>query len=130
VSIDGRRMIWGLLAVLALGAAGACGGGGYGSSPSPMPTPSPATAADVTITILGMNGSNSYSPSAAAVKVGQTVAWRNSDSIAHTATGTGFDTGAIAGGTTSAPIRVTAAGTITYHCSIHPTMVGSLNVTQ
>jgi plastocyanin len=37
------------------------------------------------------------------VKVGQTVAWRNGDSITHTATGNAgtFDTGNIAAGATS-----------------------------
>ena len=115
--------------IVALGAAAACGGGGYGSNPSPMPTPTPGVTADVTITIAGMNGSNSYSPNPGSVKAGQTVAWHNADSIAHTATGTGFDTGAIAGGGTSAPIQFMSAGTVAYHCTIHPSMVGSLTVT-
>jgi plastocyanin len=130
VRIDGRRGFTRVLLFLAVGAAGACGGGGYGSSPSTMPSPTPGMTADVTITILGMRGSSSYSPNPGAVRVGQTVAWHNADAIAHTATGAGFDTGAIAGGGTSAPIRITAAGTLDYHCTIHPTMDGSLTVTQ
>ena len=125
-------------AVLALGAAlAACGG--YDNSYNPMSptttppsTSSPATAADVTITIAGMNGSLSFSPNPGAVKVGQTVAWRNADSVAHTATADGgsFDTGTIAPGATSSPIKLSAAGAFTYHCAFHPTMVGSLSVTQ
>jgi len=99
------------------------------ASPSPSPTPTPA-AADVTITIKGMNGSQSYSPNPGSVKAGQTVSWTNSDSIAHTATGTGWDTGSIAPGQTSPPIQFSTAGAFDYHCSIHPTMVGRLNVTQ
>ncbi len=119
--------------ILAVAFAAACGSS-Y-SSPSSttgsgaMGTGT-ATAADVTITIAGMNGSNSYSPSPANVKAGQTVAWRNADSIAHTATGNGFDTGAIASGATSAPITFSTAGTINYHCSFHPSMVGTLSVSQ
>jgi plastocyanin len=129
VRIDERTGLRAILLVVAVGAA-ACGGGGYGSSPSSMPTPTPAPAAsaDVTITIVGMQAGNSYSPNPGMVKAGQTVAWHNTDTIAHTATGTGFDTGPIAGGGTSAPIQLSTAGTFDYHCTIHPTMVGSLTV--
>jgi plastocyanin len=50
------------------------------------PAPSPTPAADVTITIQGNRGNQSYSPNPVTVRVGQTVAWRNADSIAHTST--------------------------------------------
>jgi plastocyanin len=137
VRFEGRKRNLGILAVVAgVAVAVACGGSGYSSSPSPMPTPTPAPtgggggSADVTITINGESGGMSFSPASAAVKVGQTVAWRNADSITHTATGTSFDTGAIGAGRTSAPITVTAAGNVGYHCTIHPSMVGTLNVTQ
>jgi plastocyanin len=84
------------------------------------------------ITITGMNGSNSYSPNPATVQVGQTVAWRNADSLPHTATADGgaFDTGTIAPGATSSPITMSTAGSLPYHCAIHPSMVGTLTVTQ
>jgi hypothetical protein len=59
-----------------------------------------------------------------------TVAWRNSDNIGHTATGTGFDTGVISPGGTSASVTFAAAASNGYHCSIHPTMVGTLSITQ
>jgi plastocyanin len=73
----------------------------------------------------------SFSPNPASVQVGQQVRWRNADSVTHTATqdGSGFDTGSIAPGATSAPITFSAPGTIGYHCQIHPSMVGTLNVT-
>ena len=41
----------------------------------------------------------------------------------------GFETGTIAGGATSAPIRITNAGSLAYFCRIHPSMVATLNVT-
>lgn len=94
------------------------GGGGGGG----------AVAADVTITISGF----AFSPSSASVKAGQTVAWRNADSVSHTATADGsggFDTGNIAPGATSGPIKMSAAGSFAYHCAIHPNMVASLTVT-
>jgi plastocyanin len=101
--------------------SGSGGGSGGGSG----------SAASLVITITGMNGSNSFSPNPATVRVGQTVAWRNADAATHTATANagGFDTGNIAAGATSAPITVGAAGGFDYHCGLHPTMVGTLNVT-
>jgi len=110
-----------------------------GSSSNPMsPTPpvggggGGGGAANVTITINGMAGAQSFSPSPGSVKVGQTVAWRNGDSVAHTATADGgaFNTGTIAPGATSSPVTMSAAGSFAYHCSIHPSMVGILTVTQ
>ncbi len=79
-----------------------------------------------------MLGNNSYAPNPANVKVGQQVRWHNADGTPHTATqnGGGFDTGAISPGGTSAPVTITTAGALNYHCAFHPTMVGTLNVTQ
>ncbi len=86
--------------------------------------------ADRTITIVGMNGASSYSPSPDTVNVGQTVAWHNADASTHTATANGgaFNTGNIGGGSTSAAITMNTAGSFPYHCSIHPTMTGTLVV--
>jgi plastocyanin len=106
----------------------ACGG----SSSSPVAA-TPVTggggggaAADVTITISG------FSFGSASVKAGQTVAWRNADSVSHTATADGgaFDTGGIGPGATSNPIKMSAAGNIAYHCAVHPNMTAALSVTQ
>ncbi len=91
---------------------------------SPLPGP------DVTITIVGINGNMSFSPNPSTAKVGQKVAWRNSGGTTHTATADGgaFDTGSIANGGTSGLIAMGTAGSFSYHCSFHPTMVGTLNV--
>jgi len=91
----------------------------------------PAPSADVTITITGINGNMSYSPDPATAKVGQRVVWRNSGGTTHTATedGGAFDTGNINNGGVSAPITMGTAGSFGYHCTIHPSMVGTLNVT-
>lgn len=109
---------------------------GDNKSPTAAPTPTPSgttggTSAPVVITIGGMLGAQSFTPSPATVSVGQSVSWKNGDSVAHTATqdgSGGFDTGSIAPGATSAPITMTVAGTFGYHCSIHPSMTGSLTV--
>jgi plastocyanin len=90
----------------------------------------PVSGADVTITIVGINGNMSFSPNPAAAKVGQKVAWRNNGGTTHTATADGgaFNTGGIADGGTSALITMGTAGAFGYHCSIHPSMVATLNV--
>jgi plastocyanin len=73
-----------------------------------------------------------YAPNPVSVKVGQSVNWLNSDSIAHTATDPGvFDTGSIA--PTSAadvPVAFNTPGTFTYHCTIHPSEIASIVVTK
>lgn len=91
------------------------GGGGGGS-------------ASVIVTIVGMNGNQSFNPNPATVPSGGTVAFRNADSITHhiTQDGGGFDTGDIAPGATSSAVTP-PSGAVSYHCSIHPTMVGGLN---
>jgi len=123
-----------LFAIASLVALARCGGSSSPSSPSiPAPTPTPAAAADVTILISGISGGMSFSPATAAVKVGQTVAWKNNDAITHAIAqdgGGGLSTPSIGSGATSVPIKITAAGTLAYHCSIHPSMTGSLAVTQ
>jgi plastocyanin len=77
-----------------------------------------------------MLGAQSFTPNPATVKVGQTVAWRNADSIAHNPIGAEFSTATINPGQTSQPVTFSAAGNIDYHCAIHPSMVGTLTVTQ
>jgi plastocyanin len=82
----------------------------------------------VTITITGVKGSLSFSPNPAMCAVGQTVVWKNADSVAHRIVidDLGVNTGTIAPGATSPPMSL---GDVSknYHCSIHPDMVGALN---
>jgi plastocyanin len=118
-----------LTALLLIG----CGGSSSSTPTSPTPgTGGGATAADVTITINGMDGNQSFSPNPATVKAGQTVAWKNADSTTHNpiANGGSFNAGNIGAGATSGAIMMSTAGTFDYHCGIHPTMVGTLTVTQ
>jgi plastocyanin len=116
-----RIMLAGIAGVLALGAA-ACGS----SSPS-----APTVAADVTISMVGDRGNQSFAPSPTTMRVGQSVAWKNNDSTVHNAledVGERFASGNVNPGATSAPKTMSAAGTFTYHCTIHPGMVGQLIV--
>ena len=102
-------------------AASACGGGG-----SNTPTaPSPSTP--FTITVTRQNGAQSFSPNPA-LAGGQTVVFRNADSIVHRVilNDNSVDTGDIAPGATSRAVTMPSNGT-NYHCSLHPDMVGAIN---
>jgi plastocyanin len=127
-----------VLAVLVAGAlVSSCGGGGGGNS---APTaPNPPTA-------------NPGTPEPAA-RIGQKVQWRNNDRVLHRIVqdragddgnnsgdpygggggqggsgGTGFDGGDTAPEGMSSAMTLSAAGTLRYHCAIHPGMVGSIVV--
>ena len=130
-----RRSAMSLLLFVISSLAGCGGGGSSYSTPTTTPTtttPPAGGTPDVVVMIRSMNFSNSFSANPATVKVGQTVSWQNADSLTHTATADGgaFNTGNVAPGATSAPIKMSTAGTFAYHCGIHPTMVGTLTVTQ
>lgn len=84
--------------------------------------PAPPPAADAVVFIVGNNGGASFNPNPAA---GHTIAWQNADHTTHriVANDGSFDTGNIAPG---AAMTVTVTKSTVYHCSIHPTMVGSV----
>jgi plastocyanin len=131
-------MVGGLvLAAIALAGCGSSMGGSYSNPMSPSPAPSPApgpapVAATLTIGIVGMSGDKSFAPNPSSIAAGQTVAFYNGDSITHriAANGGAFDTGNLGPGATSAPFTMPTAGAFAYLCTIHPTMVGTLNVTD
>lgn len=61
------------------------------------------------------------------VSVGTTVTWENYDSVPHTVTGDGFDSGTLQNGKTFS-YTFTEPGTYAYKCSIHPSMKGTVIV--
>lgn len=71
-----------------------------------------------------------YQPAALQVPAGSTVTVQNADSVKHTVSGSGFDTGDVAGGATGTFIAPTAPGTYTFACAYHASMQGTLTVTQ
>jgi plastocyanin len=110
----------------------ACGCGSRESATAP--TPKPTGGATATINILPSNGlgnlgAQAFSPNPASVTQGYNVVWNNSDSTTHhiVLDDGSLDTGPIAPGRSSPAIVVPASGG-TYHCTIHPTMVGTINV--
>jgi plastocyanin len=73
----------------------------------------------------------SYEPEPVVVQVGGKVTWQNEDTAPHTATADdgSFDTGTIDKGKLgSATFK--EPGTFTYHCEIHPTMHGTVEVVE
>ena len=82
-------------------------------------------------------GDKAYSPNSIEVKIGGGVTWSNDDSQIHTATsgsvgstdsGSVFDSGILSPGATF-DFVFDKAGTYDYYCTLHPQMVGSINVT-
>lgn len=71
-----------------------------------------------------------FSPNPIRITTGSSVTWTNNTGLTHTSTSdTGaWDTGNIAMGQTSRAISFNTPGTFTYHCSIHPSMTGSVIV--
>lgn len=61
------------------------------------------------------------------ISVGDTVTWRNLDSVHHTATGSSFDSGRLARGE-SYSVTFTEPGTYSYQCTPHPHMRGRIVV--
>lgn len=84
-----------------------------------------AGAADEGVGMVGFT----FSPAEVVIDVGDTVTWSNADRVAHTATGTGWATGTVAGGA-SAEVTFDAAGSYPYVCQFHPSMAGTVVVRE
>jgi plastocyanin len=96
-----------------------------GSSITPPPVGGTASVSIVST-------SAGFSPASLTVSSGTVVTWTNNDaSTTHTVTsndGTSFNSGGLANGM-SFSYTANAPGKFAYHCSIHPSMVGTLIVT-
>ena len=77
------------------------------------------------IDISGM----AFSPNTLTISVGDTVTWTNQDGAPHSATGDNgeFDSGTLNNGQNFS-FTFTAAGTYTYHCSVHNGMTATIIV--
>jgi plastocyanin len=98
-----------------------------GASSASLPATDVLPSKSVTIEIIDFG----FSPKNVSVKKGTTVTWVNHDSASHTVT-------AAPGGPSSATLKpgqsysftFTIAGTVNYHCSIHPGMTGTVVVAE
>ena len=105
--------------------AGGASAGGETSESEPAPSGEAAKSEKVQIVEF------SYEPDPVVVQAGGKVIWQNEDSAPHTATADdgSFDTGTIDEGKLgSATFK--EPGTFTYHCEIHPTMHGTVEVVE
>jgi len=119
----------GTLALLAALAAATCGGGGGGSATPTAPSGGGGQSTTVTVTITGQGGRLAFSPNPATVTAGQLVMFKNNDAVVHHIVlddGT-VQTADIAPGATSAAVAMGTSGSPTYHCTIHPGMIGGFN---
>jgi plastocyanin len=95
------------------------------STPSPSSSPQISTASQNSISMKGL----AFNPSALTISKGANVTWTNDDSTTHTVTS---DTGAFESGNLSPSNSVThqfnETGTFPYHCTIHPSMKGTITV--
>lgn len=116
-----------LALAIALSAAGCGSGGSSASSPT-----APTTTTTVTITITGKGGKLAFTPNPASVDRGQLVVFKNNDTVTHhiVLDDGSIQTADIAPGATSAPVSMGTSGSSTYHCTIHPGMVGGFNGAQ
>lgn len=98
-------------------------------TPDPGPAPAPTDPAPVplSISIVASFGSGAFTPNPIQAAVGATIVWTNKDSTLHNIVlDEGTVVGDVAPGRSSAPMALTTA-TASYHCTIHPSMVGSIN---
>ncbi len=116
--------------VVVLACVGCGGGSGPSGNPGGPTVPTVSTGGPSTISIVGDRGAQSCSPNPGAVGQDNSIVWRNNDSVAHriVLNDNSQDTGNIAPGASSRAIPLTADGT-TYHCSLHPGMVGAVRAT-
>ena len=99
------------------------------SSPSPTPSPSGQTATVSIVAGARTLTTSAYAPNPIDVMAGTTITWMNNDTIAHDATANdgSWGSGTLAAGAQFSRVFSTA-GTFTYHCTIHPGMVGTVTV--
>lgn len=73
----------------------------------------------------------SFNPSSITVYVGTKITWTNKDAVTHdvTSNSTLFSSGPMTNGATFS-YTFTTAGTFPYTCTIHPTMKGTVTVTE
>ncbi|MEO8679158.1 MAG: hypothetical protein ABI665_08935 [Vicinamibacterales bacterium] len=120
-----RNIFAGAIVALSLVASG-CSGANDSGSPA-APTPPTTSNGVVTINIVRNSGAQSFSPDPATLPAGQMVVWHNVDGATHRVVlnNGALDTGDLAPGASSQPMAINTSGG-PYHCSIHPSMVGTI----
>lgn len=102
--------------------------------PTPDPNAAVPTPMQVIIGIIGYYGPSAFMPNPIQANVGDAIVWTNNDTRLHHIVlddgtgllGAGTDLGDVQPGQSSAPVTLTTP-TAMFHCTIHPTMIGSIN---
>jgi len=94
---------------------------------NPMPDPTaPVTPMSVIINITGTFGFNAFDPNPMQAALGDMIVWKNNDTrVHHIMFDDGTDVGEVAPGQSSVPMALTTPSA-TFHCTIHPSMVGTI----
>jgi hypothetical protein len=95
----------------------------------PAPDPkTPPTPMQVIIGIIGTVGSGAFLPNPIQANMGDMIVWQNNDTRTHhIVLDDGItDLGEVMPGQSSAPMALTTP-MANFHCTIHPTMIGSIN---
>jgi plastocyanin len=125
---------------LPLLAALAMVGAGCSSAPAAAPTPAaqpPAAAAPTPAAVPATDAKEvaiqgfAFSPATIKVKKGTTVTWTNKDAVKHTVTADSGKWGSnlLANGETYS-YKFDNVGSFSYHCTPHPSMKGTVEVTE
>ena len=114
------RMALALALVVAVVALPAC------ASEETQNPPSSHGADDAAAGEVSISGF-AFKPQEITIKVGETVTWTNEDSVLHTVSGEGWDSGDMGRGDTYS-WTFTAKGTYSYDCRYHPYMTGKVIV--
>jgi plastocyanin len=99
------------------------GGGRFHALDDPAPTPM-----SVIINIVGSFGAAAFMPNPTMANMGDQIVFTNNDAVLHhIVLDDGTDLGNVAPGASSAPMPLMTP-TASFHCTIHPSMVGGINV--
>jgi plastocyanin len=137
-----RSIARGIATLVTAVALAACSGG---ATTAPTTAPAPGTEAPAattagaavctdstgTTTVEAAVGGFQWGPVTA--KVGDVITWTNSDSAPHRVAlddGTCSMSGNIPGSGGKASLVFSAAGTYPFHCSIHPSMKGTITISS
>jgi plastocyanin len=118
-----KRILTIAVVIAALGTGLAACGGGSDSTPAAAQAPAPG-GAKVSVQ------DNTFKPGDITVKSGDTVTFTNDGGVTHTVTatdGADFDSGSLAPGKTFSFVAA-GHGKISYVCTIHPGMQGTITV--
>ena len=98
------------------------------AAPAALDSQLPAGTSPATISVDIKNFA--FNPASLTVHKGDTVVWKNMDSASHTITGTGGLNSATLASGASYSFQFNTVGNFSYHCNFHPSMIGTVAVTE